>query len=408
MRRWLPGILLLVVFSAACTNINTPTPGMPTAALPPLATFTPRYTATPVPTATQPPTFTLTPSETLIPPTASNTPTPTPTPPVLGRVSTVQDAVNMREGPGVTYPALVGVENNSDLVILASNEERSWYNVRLEDGTEGWIAANLIFVLPSPTPEPTSTVPGIVVQVSGTPLATALLGGLPITATPSFTPGVSGLNTTVARTPGTITATPSFTASPERGANIPTVTSAFTATRTTASAVVASPSVTPTVASASVRTATPATSNTAAASATAVPSGGTAPVRTGLDVLAYCEEFSELPPALGVGSTIDVYWGWIASTPQYIQQHVDNVVYEVRFDGRLLDNWRQFAGNVFQQADGNWAKYWYVPIAEPLTAGTHTITYRVSWTATIFDGYVEFGPGTAREEETGQCTITVR
>lgn len=401
MRRWLPGILLFVLLSAACTNINTPTPGMPTAALPPLATFTPRYTATPVPTATLQPTFTYTPSETLIPPTASNTPTPTPTPPVVGRVSTVQDAVNMREGPGVTYPAIVGVENNNDLVILAANEEQTWYNVRLEDGTEGWIAANLIFVLPSPTPEPTRTVPGIVVQVSGTPLATALLGGLPVTATPSFTPGAGGLNTRVARTPGTITATPSFTASPERGANIPTVTAAQTATPAQSSAI-ATPSVTPTVALAST------TAQTQPAATAASTAGGTAPVQTGLDVLAYCEEFNEIPPVLGVGSTVDVYWGWIASTPQYIQQHVENVIYEVRFDGQLLDNWRSFASNVFQQADGNWAQYWYVPVVEPLTAGTHTITYRVSWSAAIFDGYVEFGPGTATEEETGQCTITVR
>ncbi len=409
MRRWLPGVLLAVLIATGCTNLNTPTPGLPTADLPPLATFTPRYTATPVPTSTQPPTFTATPSITPVPPTASNTPTATPTPPILGRVSTVQDAVNMREGPNITFPAIVGVQNNTDVVILAANPERSWYNVRLVDGTEGWIASNLIFVLPSPTPEPSLTAPGVVVEVSGTPLATALLGGLPVTATPSFTPGAAGLNTSVARTPGTITATPSATATAERGANIPTITpdgplpptGTPTITPTTASRATSAPRAT-TVPPAAATTAPPA-------SATAAPPvAGGAPVRSGFDVLAYCEEFNARPPVLGAGSTIDVFWGWIASTPQYIQQHVDNVIYEVRFNGRLLDNWRQYAGPVTQQPDGNWGQFWYVPILEPLTAGTHTITYRVAWRNPIFDGYEQFGPGTPNETGSGGCTITVQ
>ncbi|MBN2472579.1 MAG: SH3 domain-containing protein [Anaerolineae bacterium] len=412
MRRWLPGILLAIVITTGCTNINTPTPGVPTADLPPLATFTPRYTATPVPTSTLPPTFTATPSITAVPPTASNTPTPTPTPPILGRVSTVQDAVNMREGPNITFPAIVGVENNTDIVILSSNPERNWYNVRLEDGTEGWIASNLIFILPSPTPEPTLTAPGVVVQVSGTPLATALLGGLPVTATPSFTPGAAGLNTSVARTPGTITATPSATASPERGANIPTITPDQPLGPT------GTPTITPTsiplVATASqaalVPQATATTRATRAATSSPPTAGasGSAPVRTGFDVLAYCENFNERPPVLGAGSTIDVFWGWVASTPQYIEQHVNSVIYEVRFDGQLLENWRQYAGPVTQQPDGNWGQFWYVPILEPLTAGTHTITYRATWRTAIYDGYQQFGPGTTNEVDIGSCTFTVQ
>ncbi|GAB4573523.1 MAG: hypothetical protein Kow0077_16160 [Anaerolineae bacterium] len=380
---------------------------MPTAALPPLATFTPRYTATPVPTATLMPTFTFTPSITPIPPTATDTPTPTPTPPVIGRVSTVQDAVNMREGPGITYAAILGVENNTDLVILAANEERTWYNVRLEDGTEGWIAANLIYVLPSPTPRPTNTAPGIVVQVSGTPLATALLGGLPVTATPSFTPAGAIGGSGIVRTPGTVTATPTVTPTDRPGMNIPTVTSAFTRTPTPVQQRTQTSTVTPTTASV-LSTATPVTAAATAAATTTIPSSGTLPVRQGVDVLAYCEQFNEIPPPLGAGSTIDVFWGWVASTPDYIRDHVQNVIYEVRFDGRLLESWRQYAAPMYQQADGNWAQYWYVPVTEPLTPGTHTITYRVTWRAPIFDGYEQFGPGTPNEVDTGNCTITVR
>lgn len=371
------------LLGAGCTTIYAPTPGLATATLPPLATFTPRYTATPVPTASPRPTFIETPSPSPIPPTPSDTPTPTPTPPVIGRVSTVQEAVNMRQGPGVTFPAIVGVVNNTDVIILAANEDRTWYNVRLEDGTEGWIAANLIFVLPSPTPQPTPTSPGVVVEISGTPLATALLGGLPVTATPSFTPASQGVTagTVIPRTPGTVSPTPTATLTPPRGLNIPTVTPL------------------------SVITTMPPASPTPPAQ----PSdGATAPVVARYDVLAYCEEFNQVPPPLGAGSTIDIFWGWIASTREYVLQHINNVIYEVRFDGRLLDNWRLFQGQITQQPDGNWSVYWYVPVTEPLTRGQHTITYRVSWRSPIFDGQQQFGPGTDRESESGRCILEVR
>ncbi len=373
----------LFLWSAACTNIYTPTPSLPTATLPPLATFTPRYTATPIPTPSPRPTFTYTPSITPIPPTLTDEPSPTPTPPTIGRVSSVRDAVNLREGPGTTYTIIQGVVNNTDVIILSQTEDQLWYNIRLEDGTEGWIAENLIFLLPTATPLPTATVPGVVLEVSGTPLATALLGGQPITATPSFTP-TRNQGTTVSLaptllTPGTVTATATGTATLEPGANIPTVTPGLPATATL------TPSRTPTTVS-----------------------GTAQPARVGYDVLAYCEQFNEVPTPLAAGTTIDVFWGWIATTEAYLQQHIDNVIYEVRFDGRLLNNWRLYADQVRRLADGRYSIYWYVPIEEPLTPGTYTISYRVTWRNPIFDGVEQFGPGTAKEFETGSCTFEVR
>ncbi len=384
MKQALRGITLLILLvSAACVNVYTPTPSLPTATLPPLATFTPRYTATPVPTSTPRPTFTYTPSVTPIPPTPSNTPTATPTPPILGRVSSVQNAVNMREGPGLTFPVILGVETNTDVIILAASEDERWLNVRLEDGTEGWIAADLIFVLPTETPIPTNTVPGIIPEVSGTPLATALIGGQPITATPSFTPTAgeeAGTAAPTLRTPGTVTATVTSTATLEPGASIPTVTTGPSA----------SPTVTPT------------------SPATTASSGTVLPPQRGYDVLAYCDQFNEVPPPLAAGTTIDVFWGWFASTRDYLQQHINNAIYEVTLDGQLLDNWRLYADEIRQEPDGNWSIYWYVPIEDPLPPGTHTINYRVTWRNPIFDGYKEYGPGTETEFETGSCTFEIR
>ncbi|MGV2437505.1 MAG UNVERIFIED_CONTAM: hypothetical protein LVT10_23520 [Anaerolineae bacterium] len=50
---------------------------------------------------------------------------------------------------------------------------------------------------------------------------------------------------------------------------------------------------------------------------------------------------------------------------------------------------------------------WYVPTA-PLEAGEHVITYSVTWTTRVFDGYAYFGPGSATLTESGTCTFTVQ
>ncbi|MBN1964456.1 MAG: SH3 domain-containing protein [Anaerolineae bacterium] len=375
------GLLLAVLFGAGllsgCMNIYaTPTLEVPTATLAPLATFTPRYTATPVPSSTPSATLTVTSSATPISPTPSDTPTPTATPPTVGQVSSQSQAVNLREGPGTAFAAIEGVPNNSEVIILATDESEAWYNVRLESGTEGWISATLVYVQPSPTPLPTNTVPGVVLEVSGTPLATALLGGAPITATPSDTPTIG-----VSVSPNPVSVTPTITST--GGAGLPT------------------------------ETATP-TSGTAAPTGSPTPrptfDGTVGPPRLGYDVLAFCEQSNDVPPPppLAAGSTIDVFWGWIASTPNYVQQHVGLVTYEVRFDGELLENWRRYATDVSQLPDGNWAIFWYIPITEPLTAGTHTITYRVTWSDAVYDGYDWYGPGTENEVEIGNCTVEVR
>ena len=110
---------------------------------------------------------------------------------------------------------------------------------------------------------------------------------------------------------------------------------------------------------------------------------------------------------IDAGATVDVFWSWYASEPTLIQQHLDNVVYDVRVDGTPLDNWKQFKSSVRKQADGNYYVYWYVPFG-PLASGPHTVTYSVTWNAKITDGYDFFGPGTNRPSESGTCNFNVR
>lgn len=386
-------LLLGSLTLSACDANQAVEPLPPTATLAPIVSLTPRFTATPIPSRTPLPTTTLTPSETPIPPTPSDTPTPTETPPILGSVVSLND-VNMREGPGVSFPAINALAPGTGFTIVATDTTGGWYNVRLEDGDEGWISATLVRVQPSPTPIPSLTpTPDLTLMAQGSPLPTSLLGGQPITPTPPrsvVTPSPVGESTEETEESGGVvlpnlqaiaqTATAlveiglpvNETEGPERPLGGPT--------------------------------GGPLQSSTG----TAAP-GGSASTQGGVDVLAYCDDpsYGSPPPAnLAAGSTIDIFWSWYAASRELIREHLDAVSYDVRLDGEPLSNWRQFAVPIRQEG-GRYYQYWFVP-AGPLSSGEHRITYTVTWSRAISDGFDEFGPGTANPSQSGSCTFTVR
>ncbi|MCA9944816.1 MAG: protein kinase [Anaerolineales bacterium] len=116
------------------------------------------------------PTFTSTPTNT---PTPTFTVSPTPIPQVEVFVS----SASLRQGPGTVYPILRYLYQGDVVAVLAKdNSEGEWYNVILDDGLRGWLAAsasrlldeNSINIIPiaatipprptnTPTPTPTNT-----------------------------------------------------------------------------------------------------------------------------------------------------------------------------------------------------------------------------------------------------------
>ncbi len=131
--------------------------------------------------------------------------------------------------------------------------------------------------------------------------------------------------------------------------------------------------------------------------------------RTGVDVLAYCDDDEHgfpAPTGLVAGSTIDVWWTWFASTRAQVDDHLANAIYEVTVDGEPLNDWRNYRVPPELHDDGNTYVYWYVRYG-PLEAGEHRIIYELTWEAAISDGYGRFGPGTAVERNTGSCTFRV-
>lgn len=114
--------------------------------LPKLSTFTP--TATLSPTSTQTPTPR---------PTATATATPEPT----RRAQVTASLLYVRSGPGSDYSAQVILGAGEEVTVLGRTADGDWLQVRLLNGTEGWVFAELLSaisdvdVLAVRTPPPT-------------------------------------------------------------------------------------------------------------------------------------------------------------------------------------------------------------------------------------------------------------
>lgn len=137
----------------------TPTPSPPRL-LVPTATPTPSPVPTPVPT----PTWTPTPTETPEPTPTPEPPTPTPIP--IPQARALEEQVNVRAGPGVTFPRIGQITRGEVYDVLATNPDRTWYRICCPaDGAEGWVNAALVEItgpteflsvldIPAPTPTP--------------------------------------------------------------------------------------------------------------------------------------------------------------------------------------------------------------------------------------------------------------
>lgn len=162
----LSGLIIIGLVGLGVVNIVrkqaiTPTPP----AIPGLAPTQPIAESTlqqQAATPTIPPVVTLEPTATPIP---TNTPTPAaPTalePGVYGKVINTEGAgLSVRAGPG-TNNARIGIAPESSLVLILDGpradenlQEFIWWFVRVEDGTEGWVAQD--FLEPSLPPAQTT------------------------------------------------------------------------------------------------------------------------------------------------------------------------------------------------------------------------------------------------------------
>lgn len=425
-----------------------------TATLLPIVSRTPRLTATLVPSRTALPTFTYTPSPTTPAPTATNTLAPTATPTVVGIIQSLQ-RVNIRSGPGVDFSAFESLAPGTGVQVIGQNAEGSWYNIKLEDGEEGWIVSRLLFIEDTPTPFPTPTAsPNLTALFLGTPLPTAIIGGGTVTPTPpgavqtstpvggdelpdntdTPAPDASGTSSLVVNVPVvdfdsinltatalvgnfatqtpteegdeqtvqlvTLTPTSADTFNTPDPRNLDAPTAVLGEVQLTATQLAVSAGV-----SSTVRTPVPVISG----ESVEIPTRSADAPRTGIDVFAFCNNNAygiAEPTNLTAGSSIEIYWAWFATSNDGLTQHVNNATHELRVNGTQIANVNQFRQDYIAQG-GDRAVYWYVPFG-PLETGEYLITYRVTWQTAITDGYAFYGPGTSTEFEEESCNFVVR
>ena len=354
--------LLCLVLSACGANALNPTASLTPSdtAPPPTATLTPTATNTPTDTPTA--THTSTPTATY---TATNTSTPTATPTPYGIIAS-QRRANIRRGPGTAYGIVAALQPGSALPVLGESDDGSWISVRLDDGGDGWISADLLDIAQPGENDDT-------IRISGETRIVVEAGALEPDGTESAEEGLLVFNVTIADV----------------------ASMNLTATELVAATIAAQPA-TPTSASPS-----PPPSDT--------PSGPTAVPRLGVNVFAFCDDAAHgigAPRDLTPGSTIRIYWAWFAATAAYLDDHINNAAHELRVNGELIADVDQYRGNP-RQSGSQHVVYWHVPYG-PLAAVSYTITYRVTWSNAISDGYANYGPGTPNSFEEDSCAFDVR
>lgn len=122
-----------------------------------LETAAPTATATPVATATATAVATGQ-------PTPTRTPVPTATP-AQNRAVVVSSALNVRRGPSTAFSVIRSISRGTEFTVIGQNNSGAWLSIRLNDGTEGWVAraytsfTGMAPVVPSPRPPSPTAAP---------------------------------------------------------------------------------------------------------------------------------------------------------------------------------------------------------------------------------------------------------
>ena len=112
----------------------------------------------------------------------------------------------MRSGAGTEFDVVQGVAPQTEGVVIGESEDGAWTQVRLEDGTEGWIATQLLrFETRLIEVEATATA---TIEPSPAPATEQPATATPISETETATPTPAPPTATLTPTPAPPTATP--------------------------------------------------------------------------------------------------------------------------------------------------------------------------------------------------------
>lgn len=124
-------------------------------------------------------------------------------------------------------------------------------------------------------------------------------------------------------------------------------------------------------------------------------------------IFAECNAYPVANPGLIYDTdNVTVFWSWFARTPELVQQHIDNAVYEVGYFGSVPFIPKVEISEIQKRTNNYWVFY-TIPLGN-VKPGYYTVSFKLSWKDQITDGFDDFGPGTDNEVFTGGCDFEVR
>ncbi len=99
-------------------------------------------------------------------------------------------------------------------------------------------------------------------------------------------------------------------------------------------------------------------------------------------------------------------WGWSAKTEEQVTNYIRVGKVIVTFDGIEISGMQQ-GGIPYDESARLYKAVWTSNIGIP-KSGIHTITYLLTFSAKLFDGFDYYGPGTSREKQEDKCEIDVK
>jgi uncharacterized protein YraI len=133
--------VLAALISAGCAGSKPEVAQVPPTKTPkPTFTWTPEWTPTPVVFATATPAVPPTPAETATPVATEVPPSPTPEP---APSFTANQNVNVRSGPGTSYPKLGSLAAGNSYEVVGKNAAGDWLEF-VYDGDAAWVTADMV------------------------------------------------------------------------------------------------------------------------------------------------------------------------------------------------------------------------------------------------------------------------
>ena len=104
---------------------------------------------------------------------------------------------------------------------------------------------------------------------------------------------------------------------------------------------------------------------------------------------------------------IKIFWSWFAKTREQAQDHIDNAQYVVKIDSQTIPDF-QVSSIKRITGDPNFWVFYTVSMGDKWRPAGYVISFVVTWSNPVTDGYEDYGPGTANERLESGCRYAIQ